>query len=437
MSRDVDDARSGAVLPPRGELTLLVETPRGTLLRRIPNASPLAADQASGPAAEAATHAAAAVWGLPDFMYLPFTEHLGAKTREVGDGIVLVAGHGVVLQVKARDADRDDDDRDASWMAKQAVAAIKQGNGTVRRVQTAGITLTNLRGREVMVDGNDYDWTIAVILDHDDPPDGVVPDLSEAKHPAAVLLRRDWQFLFDQLKSTHAVVEYLRRVAGKPIEIGTEPERYYRLANADHPKAPEPIDQELLTPHHISTPMPSLPLQSAASEDRSAHILIRELLEDIAIAPITNNSDLLPGESLRLLVLGELDRLPVTARAMIGRFVGGAMEMVAGDTSGDIVWRQRSLRGNPGQPHLAYAACSQPHSREIADAFDSWLRLRHHDVVSVTGDADGLVSVGLLVTPTMRRDRAWDTTAIAVSGDMGFSEEELRFLRDLWPDEGS
>ena len=89
-----------------------------------------------------------------------------------------------------------------------------------------GLTLTNLRGRDVIVDGNDSDWTIAVILDHDDPPAGVVPDLSEAKHPATVLLRRDWQFLFDQLKSTHAVVEYLRRVARKPVEIGTEPERY-------------------------------------------------------------------------------------------------------------------------------------------------------------------------------------------------------------------
>jgi len=83
-------------------------------------------------------------------------------------------------------------------------------------------------------------------------------------------------------------------------------------------------------------------------------------------------TDVLPGESSRLLVLGELDRLPVTARATIGHFVAEAMEPVAGDTSGDIIWRQRSLRGNPGQPHLAYAACSHPHSREIADAFVSW-----------------------------------------------------------------
>ena len=130
-----------------------------------------------------------------------------------------------------------------------------------------------------------------------------------------MLLRRDRQFLFDQLKSTHAVVEYLRRAAEEPIEIGKEPERYYRLATADHTKAPESLDQRLLTPHHISAPIPSLPLQPAASRDRSAHILIRDLGEDVAVAPITNNADVVPGESSRLLILGEVDRLPVAARS--------------------------------------------------------------------------------------------------------------------------
>jgi hypothetical protein len=41
----------------------------------------------------------------------------------------------------------------------------------------------------------------------------------------------------------------------------------------------------------------------------------------------------------------------------------------------------------------------------------------------VTGDVDGLVTVGILVTPTARADRAWDTTAMAVRGDTDFSEE--------------
>ena len=42
-------------------------------------------------------------------------------------------------------------------MAKQAVSAIQQGNGTIRRVQAADVTLTNLRGREVVIDGNGYE----------------------------------------------------------------------------------------------------------------------------------------------------------------------------------------------------------------------------------------------------------------------------------------
>jgi hypothetical protein len=370
-------------------------------------------------------------------MFLPLTENVGGKTREIGDGIVLVAGHGVVLQVKARSATAGDRDREASWLSKQAVAAIKQGNGTIRRLQAADVTLTNLRGRDVVVDGNDYDWTVAVILDHDDPPEGVVPDLSEAKHPATVLLRRDWQFLFDQLKSTHAVMAYLRRVASQPIRLGSEPARYYRLANADHVKEPEPLDQRLLAGNHASLAVPSLPLHSSGSEDRIAHTVIRGLWEDVALAPVTDNIDWVPGVSGRLLILSELDRLPVGVRATMGRFVCDAMEFVAGDASSEVIWRQRSLRGDAGQPHLAYAACSHPYSREIAGLFESWLRLRHHDVVSVTGEFDALRTVGVLVTPTTRPDRPWDTTAMAVGGDMAFSEEQLRSLRALWPNEGS
>jgi hypothetical protein len=61
---------------PRGELQLLVETPGGVMLRTIPSASPLDPGMRSGPAAEAATQDAAAVWGLPDFVYLPETAEL-------------------------------------------------------------------------------------------------------------------------------------------------------------------------------------------------------------------------------------------------------------------------------------------------------------------------------------------------------------------------
>jgi hypothetical protein len=436
LDHEAAAARS-TVKPPRGELTLLVETPRGPLIRRVPNASPLADDVAAGPAAETATHAAAAVWGLPDFVFLPITENVGSKTREIGDGIVLVANHGLVLQVKARNAASDDAEKEARWLIKQAGEAIGQGNGTIRRLRAGATTLTNLRGREVTIDGDDYEWTTVVVLDHDDPPPDVTPDLLNAKHPAVVLLRRDWQFLFDQLKSTHAVLAYLRRVADKPLELGAEPARFYRLAATDHSTEPEPVDPRLLNTATTTVPMPTLPFEPAASDDLDAHALIRMLLEDIAEVPLVADDDAAPGESQRLMMLGELDRLPVRSRARIGRYVLDAMDTVTSDTSGNVIWAMTSLRGNVGQPHLAYGACSRPYSDNIRDGFHSWLQLRHHDVLEATGDVENLTTVGILVTPREDPGDPWDTTSAAVSGEMDFTEDELSKLRELWPYEGS
>jgi hypothetical protein len=52
--------------------------------------------------------------------------------------------------------------------------------------------------------------------------------------PAIALTRRDWDFLFDQLRSTTAVLDYLfRAAAASPVPLGDEPARYYQLAAAD------------------------------------------------------------------------------------------------------------------------------------------------------------------------------------------------------------
>src|SRR5947209_120182 len=60
------------------DLTLLVDTSEGPMLRRVPRASPLPAnDRSEGHAAESATHRAAAMWGLPDFVFLPDVVQVG------------------------------------------------------------------------------------------------------------------------------------------------------------------------------------------------------------------------------------------------------------------------------------------------------------------------------------------------------------------------
>lgn len=268
----------------------------------------------------------------------------------------------------------------------------------------------------------------AVIIDHDDPPDEVVPALEGQQHPSVVMLRRDWEFLFDQLKSTAAVVEYCARVANASIEIGTEPKRYYELAQADHNAQEEPIDPRLTVPGHPIISTPKLPLAPAASDDLDAHRMVRTVMEHIALTRLT-----VAQEKDVLRVLAELDRLPVASRSAFGRFLIDATTEAKNSADEEIVWRYKSLRGNRGQAHLAFAACNKPFDPDIEGAFHLWVRLRHHEVVSVTGDHENLTTVGVLLTPRSSRARPWDTTMAAVCGDMGYSPAEVASIRELWP----
>jgi hypothetical protein len=93
--------------------------------------------------------------------------------------------------------------------------------------------MTNGRDRSITVDGPNVQWVCVVVIDHPDPStDFVVPELT-ARLPVVVPLRRDWEFLFNQLRSTYAVVGYLHRVDGSTKHLGEEPTRYYELAAAD------------------------------------------------------------------------------------------------------------------------------------------------------------------------------------------------------------
>jgi hypothetical protein len=412
----------------RTDLTLLVDTADGPMLRLVPGASPLRSDTEEGLAAEMATHDAAALWGLPDFVYLPSVVKVGAGVRELGDGIVIVGTTAIVLQVKRRAAISATPERECSWIHKSVERALSQADGTVRRLAREPAMLTSLRGRTIEIVGAQYQWMSVVIVDHDDPPGGVVPRLDDSECPAVAMLRRDWEFLFDQLKSTSAVAEYCVRVADEPVEIGTEPARYYQLAQADHNAPQEPIDPRLTVPGHPVVSTPKLPLAPAASDDLSAHRMVRTVLEHIAVTRLMHAKE---EDVLRM--LSELDRLPVSSRAAFGRFLIDAIWEAKNSEDHAIVWRYKSLRGNQGQAHLAYAACNRPHDQMIEAAFHLWVRLRHHEVVSVTGDQENLTTVGVLLTPREDETLPWDTTVAAVSGNMGFTASEIESAREIWP----
>lgn len=174
-------------------------------------------------------------------------------------------------------------------------------------------------------------WLSAVVIDHpSSPPDVSVPPFDPSA-PAVVMLRRDWDFLFDQLKSTHAVVAYLERVVADPVALGEEPARYYRLAIADHEAKPGPIDPALGGGGRTMS-APLLPMV-ARPEDRRPSLLVRSIFEDIAITPAPDID-----EADRLAALAEVDRLPVNHRADIGRFLEeGLAKTVEGEGGRDGV----------------------------------------------------------------------------------------------------
>jgi hypothetical protein len=162
--------------------------------------------------------------------------------------------------------------------------ALNQANGTIRRLQREPVPLTNGRGRTIEVDGNKMNWVSVAVIDHPDPPEPS-SDSMASRSPAVVMDRRDWEFLFDQLKSVHAVVEYFHRVADTPGELGNESVRYYRLAQADEEATPGEVDPAILAMGGYSFSAPLLPLAPAGTDDEAALVLLRSVYEDLATAP--------------------------------------------------------------------------------------------------------------------------------------------------------
>ncbi len=409
----------------RGEL-FLIRAGEKVIGRRVFEAGPLSPALARGYAAELATHDAATVWGLPDFMYLAGPQRTGKGYRELGDGLIVVGTFGLVLQVKSRGTPGEDD-RERRWLQKKSAQALRQGQGSIRRLQSATVQLTNRRGRVIELEANTLQWLTVVIVDHGSPPPEVeIPVPGDA----VVMLRRDWEFLFEQLKSTHAVAQYCARVSGEPNALGAEPARYYELAGLDSEAAPKPLPDGLVGPG-VRVSKPLLPFAPVGNDDLEAVALVRELMESVAAHPPK-----LTDEAARLRVLAELDRLPVANRADVGRFLLEAIDQLAHDTSGEIQWRARSLRGAAGEIHLGFVVCSRVHSVELQDVFGLWVRLHHHDVLEARGDIDQLLTVGCLLTPRSGSE-VWDTTMAAIQGDPEFTREELELAREVWPTGGS
>lgn len=402
-------------------MQLVIETSTGFAIRNISAAMPRRLVDAQGKEAENATHDAAAIWGLADFVFEPAVRQRASGVRELGDGILLLGDLGVVLQVKSRESIGGDPARERKWIDKQCRKALSQGAGTVRELRREPAPMTNLRGRTVNLDGNGLRWVVAVIIDHDDPPQDVSVQPSDN---GVILLRRDWDFLFEQLKSTHGVGAYLERVAGEQNILGDEPLRYYDLAGEDADAEPGELRPELVIPGTKRLVEPMLPMAPAATQQKDEHRLFRTVLEDIASIRMSTMS-----EEMRIQSLADLDSLPTQHRANAGRFLLDGLAEAEKFNGPGVMWRHRRYLGD-GPTQLGVGVCSH-HSKEIEKVFGTWIELRHHEFTKRLG-LDQPVTVGVLLTPRHDGKKLWDTTLTVAKGRMELSEQQLAAYREVW-----
>lgn len=424
------DLGIGTLTDPTGAVSVLVAADGKVYSRPLPPALPLAPELTTGIAAEKATLTVAASWGLPDFVFDPRVVDKGNASREIGDGTIIVEDRAVAIQVKARESVSDSPERAVQWAIKKVKEGAKQATGTIRSLTTEPVELFDGRGRAALVDGTALNWIRVVILEHlDDPVLTIEAEGDDGAAPLIPILRRDWEFLFDHLRSTSSVVDYLFRVASESSHrVGQEPARYFELAREDEAAAegaPAPWAIEL---GQRPGSYPLLPTAPPDHADAQGHSMYRLILEEIADAALAGDD----GQRRRLVAL--IDRYPVADRAELGRLLLNYLDDVS-TAPGSSMWRFRRIILDEGALHLSFGTCST-FSDLHKEAFRQFAMLRHHDLWSVaeperSGD---VMTVAVLLTPRYDSRRLWDTTLFGMQGDLGLLPEDTEPMRELWPD---
>lgn len=426
---DESDQQLATYLGEDGTLTYLRFAGDGSVLgREIAPASRILGESPDGTAVEEATRAAAGRWGLPDFVLRPKVLRKGSGVREVGDGTILTGSRGISLQVKSRSVATDSPEKAATWMLKSAAHGLRQARGTIRTaLQDPSVQLTNLRGRDVAVRGRTIDWVPVVVIDHPRPARHVYP-AHDSRGPSLVMLRRDWEFLWDQLRSASAIVDYVHRVASEeePLELGAETHRYFDLAGLDAAARANDLPAWLSDSGVERPSLPLLPRDPAASPDRLGHSIFRQILEDIA------ESDFTGEEADRLDLLSYIDRVAVAARADLGRLLLRRLTECARALPDGHRMDHRIMFIDDGALQLSFTTMSQLTHRH-QEIYRTWLLHRRQKFLTSSG-AQGPIypwTVGVLLTPRPGRGRPWDTTVISTNGPPTYDAEEFDRLEPL------
>lgn len=410
------------------DMIMLVSTDQGVFGRVVPQPVALDPGQRRGSAAEHATLGAAARWGLPDFVLRPLTMSKSTGTRELGDGTVVFGSRALAIQVKARDRSGPAPERERAWIAKNAAKGARQAAGSVRSLAGTPVSMTNVRGRSITVDGRALDWVGVVIIDHDNPPDDIAPVASTPSLSIIVLLRREWEFLFDHLRSVTAVGSYLHRIKDDDVAAGDHPGHYYELATADNSASATPGRVPVsLGSGEQRFSYPLLPMEPASSIDEHGAAMFRQMLEDLATSPWDQ-----PEED-RLTLLHLLDRQAVAERARVGRRM---IDLLRDTSSVSLEATRFDLRRyvfGESDLQLGFGVCNKfsDHHRE---AFRRWVMLRHYEWTATLpeNERESIWTVAMLLTPRHDGLRPWDTTVCAIHGVLELNADDLEALDQLW-----
>jgi hypothetical protein len=412
-----------------GHLSILLRVGESTFCRQIPAALPLDSAKERGLAAEEASRRSVSIWGLTDFVYFPAHMTKSAASREIGDCTIIAGLRGLAVQVKHRAPESESlPSVEQARTLKRIRTGADQAGGSIRSLCGGSVRMVNARGRSLVVDGRELDWCRVVILDHSDPPELTVAAAAPGQIPLVVLLRRDWDFLFDQLRSTVAVVDYIFRVSGHAShELGEEPARYFELARADA-EATETDKPAGWTKAMggLSVSYPILPTIPAANTDPGGATVYRLILEDVANAPFDGEA------SDRQQILWTLDRYPAGDRAALGQLLLNHLDDVVNVASG-VKWQFRRTVLERGDLQLAFGACTSFNDLH-REAFRQWAMLRHDEFTQAfEAIRQGTPrTVAVLLTPRRSSSRLWDTTSFTLTGDIELSETERERIRSLW-----
>jgi hypothetical protein len=255
-----------------------------------------------------------------------------------------------------------------------------------------------------------------VVIDHPGIDD-YVPTVD-----AVVLLRRDWEFLFEQLKSTDAVVAYLHRVHANadPPAIGDEAIRYYQLAAADLKALPSQVDPRLA---HLGVKPVSVPLLPQRPVSHGE--IVRVILEDVATASMTEGLE----QADVLATLAAIDSAPVAFRSELGETIVHWLYERAIAEDDETKWWLRRLTNSDRM--LIFGTATR-HNALVQESFGAYVSLRHQQHSELIPEHRETVTVGVLLTPRFDGSRPWDTTVAATKGDQHLGVEHRDALEHLW-----